>query len=731
MIPVAAIESNKFKSVKPLISEDETFTDILECLLANGNTDELGEFVVFEDEKVTIKFKDDVWPFIDSDLDFDGGSVNLKFIFDHEISSFSNVLSINNSVSEIKYQLKVLAVVCIYLSSNKIQLKTLKNKLNSLKRIIPILLKHGVKDFSMLTDEKLALIKDNDPIAFSTRTNLEGLNSLYDVIPWLPFELNYTRLKYKCYADAWRAPEQFAVIPPRIYFDLMNWGKAMVKYYKTISWEVETAVEKLLEFEEQELELAIKSIRNGERSVQLGEPTKGSIKFEKELEANGVDLVDYGANPLWVDVFKKCDFKIALGSNRAALFNVKVAGKSYGRVEIKDLLREIAGTCGFVCIQLSGMRVDELYGAYIDFGAQKLDLSDSKRKSKKETIYLLTTRQSKIKKGTQTKKDTFVTTEDGYDAFNILTALFRGFNKRFASKDKRRMWAGFRSCQSVTPCEPTCIANYIVSAVKDLSNVSLKLTSDDVVYLNTSDPAKDLKRDEDFPITSHTLRRSLAYYLIGYELCSFPALKQQLSHLSIAMTRWYARNSSYFTEVYKQVNKERVEQLADIYVRIYSKLANGERVAGGKGKQAARDISRQGKSYFKDGANKNLLSRAYWVDQLKSNVKHLHVIAPSMVCTNKLCSMRINIDLTECVDCEFDFIEDVAFAETSRIDAMRNLHLLYEQDDLNHSSLSKLVMTIKAAERIMNDLNFDYEPYTLSDELSEMFIHTASKAEAL
>ncbi|MHC5848215.1 hypothetical protein ACYT7O_10625, partial [Streptococcus pyogenes] len=74
-----------------------------------------------------------------------------------------------------------------------------------------------------------------------------------------------------------------------------------------------------------------------------------------------------------------------------------------------------------MCLQLSGMRVDELYGAHIDFGAQKLTLSDSKRNSKKEIIYLLTTRQSKITVGTQTKKDTFVTTEVGYDAFNVLT----------------------------------------------------------------------------------------------------------------------------------------------------------------------------------------------------------------------------------------------------------------------------------------------------------------------
>ena len=40
--------------------------------------------------------------------------------------------------------------------------------------------------------------------------------------------------------------------------------------------------------------------------------------------------------------------------------------------------------------------------------------------------------------------------------------------------------------------------------------------------------------------------------------------------------------------------------------------------------------------------------------------------------------MRINIDLTECVDCEYDFIENAVYAEVSRMDAMRNIEFLKE-----------------------------------------------------
>lgn len=739
MITSAVLESKKFKRVVASTpkSRGETFTDTLTRLLEDGNSQALNSLVVFQDEGVEISFKDDLWDFLASNLDFDGGSANLNFDIASEAHGHSNVLLLNDSQQEIKYQLKAFALTSIYLSPNRIQLLSLRAKLNELKKMVPILLKNGVYDFTMLTDEKLDEMCDEAPNLFKTRSQLEGLNALLEQLPWLPFELNYSRLKASNYSANWKAPNQYAVVPLKQYFDLMNWGKGRVRYYKSISSQIEEAVEKLLKFEDDELSRAIKGIRNGERKLAIP-LSKKAEKFIDDLGRNGIDLVDYEKNPVWIEIFKKSGLKIPINKDRLNAFNVIVDGKSYGIPELKDLLREVAGTCGFVCLQLSGMRVDELYGAHVDFGAQKLTLmgsnknskSESKSKQKqqqREVIYLLTTRQSKIKIGTQNKKDTFVTTEDGYDAFNVLSSIFRSFNKRFEGKNKRRMWAGFRSCQSVKPCGKSTITNYINCAVKDLSGVSLSLTSDDLVYLNASDPSKELSVGDEFPFSPHTLRRSLAYYLAGYELCSFPALKQQFSHLSIAMTRWYARNSSHFSKVYEEVNKERTEQLADIYVRIYNKLANGERVAGGKGKQAAKEISRQGESYFEDGANKNLLSREYWVEQLKNDVKHLHVIAPGMVCTNKLCSMRINIDLSECVDCEFDYIEDVAFAESSRMDAMRNLNLLHERGELNHSSLSKFVMTIRSAEKIMDDLQFNYEPYSLSDELSEMLIQTQAE----
>ncbi|MGR5488812.1 site-specific integrase, partial [Vibrio alfacsensis] len=86
-----------------------------------------------------------------------------------------------------------------------------------------------------------------------------------------------------------------------------------------------------------------------------------------------------------------------------------------------------------------------------------------------------------------------------------------------------------------------------------------------------------------YEFTPHQLRRSFAYYLIGYELCNYPQLKQQFSHVSMAMTRHYAKNASKFQKIRQkkktlanEIDEERIDQKARVYLSIYEKLANKE-----------------------------------------------------------------------------------------------------------------------------------------------------------
>jgi hypothetical protein len=326
----------------------------------------------------------------------------------------------------------------------------------------------------------------------------------------------------------------------------------------------------------------------------------------------------------------------------------------------------------------------------------------------------------------QTKNDVFVTTRNGWKAFYVLNAIHSPLRALFPEEDQNRMFAGLDRTQ-----HPTALAKEGLGVKTrtyfNKENADFILTDKDISYLNASDPTQaTFKTGDIFHFQNHQLRRSLAFYLIGYELCSFPALKQQLSHFSMAMTRWYARNASSLMKIYSEVQNERISQHADIFVRIYQKLANGERVAGGKGNAAMAEIARQGKSYFEEGANKRYLSREYWIESLKTGSAHLHVTAPGIVCTNTQCSMRINIDLSECVGCENDYIEDVVYAESARMDAMRNLNFLLEMNDLNSNSASQYIMQIGAAEKIMKDLDFNFEPYQVQEEVTRLLISTTN-----
>ncbi|CZF87172.1 hypothetical protein GMA8713_05230 [Grimontia marina] len=153
-------------------------------------------------------------------------------------------------------------------------------------------------------------------------------------------------------------------------------------------------------------------------------------------------------------------------------------------------------------------------------------------------------------------------------------------------------------------------------------------------------------------------------------------------------------------------------------------MANGERIAGGKGQAMVAEISREGESYFENWVNKRKLSIDYWIDQLTNGKAHLHAVAPSMYCTNTQCSMRINIDLSECVDCEYDFIENAVYAESSRMDAMRNIEFLKECGELNSSAATKYFMQVKAAEAIMDDLGFDHDKYEFAEDVRSLVINT-------
>ncbi len=261
----------------------------------------------------------------------------------------------------------------------------------------------------------------------------------------------------------------------------------------------------------------------------------------------------------------------------------KFRGRELRLAEAKEYLMRIWSVCSWLALLLSGMRIDELYALHPQFGAQKIDLPIGNSLRKQETIYIFTTRQSKITPTTQKLDDTYVTTVDSYKAFHVLNALsapYRAYIKEFNSDT---MFVDLQRNTAHRQRTKKTLGKALSDFIAKRSGVDMSLTQLDVDNLSISEGNQTHNVDEQYRITPHQARRSLAYYLVGYELCSFPALKQQLGHFSMAMTRWYARNATKYSKFWEEVGDLRISEKADICVRIFKRLANGERLAGGKG----------------------------------------------------------------------------------------------------------------------------------------------------
>ena len=714
------------KTMRFIGNQNDYLQDELLPALLRGKWDELEKMVVYQDEKKTILFGDDIWAF--RETAYKGKNV-ANFHFYLEKKQETNIIEFRQNEHTLINQMKCMAVCYLWFSGRNIELNSLTGSINSLKLTIRQLINRGITSFEELNLERLKSLADDDCFDLSYKNVFKGLNALFFLKGLLPFKINYPSLTHKMFNTIADDHEGNLVIPPRIYFaTLTRYSEDIVKAY-AIRDEIEQVLEHQIYAFEQKLNKTLLKIRNGKRTYTPSKDYAQSwSRFTHALDQVGVTLVDKGEDPRWMEIYKSLNTKILIKDDHP---NIRINNQTFTcRSDFNQYLSTLNAKALWLCLALSGMRINELHKMSPVYGAQiiKFDKTGCESDIGKEIIYFLTTRQSKITLNSQTKDDTFVTTEVGYKAFHVLNALHTPFRKRFTEENSNRMFGSIITFRQFEPVGINAVAQTIIKAF-NAQNFDFTLSSADIGYLQTSDPKQTVfKQGDKFHFNCHQTRRSLAYYLIGYELCSFPALKQQLSHLSMAMTRWYARNAHSFEKLYSEIQKERIIQQAEIFARLYQKIANGERIAGGKGQAIINEISREGKDYFENGLNKRKLSREYWIDLLTRGKTHLHAVAPGMYCTNTQCSMRINIDLSECVDCEFDFIENVVYAESSRMDAMRNFEFLKETNELNSSAATKYFMQIKAAEAIMEELGFIYDRYVFAEDVLSLVIPTIEVA---
>ncbi|KYY51665.1 tyrosine-type recombinase/integrase [Vibrio parahaemolyticus] len=629
----------------------------------------------------------------------------------------------------LKNQLKTLLLKMMWLSPQNHSFETLWYALNDLKKIIIPLLNEGFNTLSALDFDRLetwALTGFTD-IDFERAAIYNGLNHLYKEARGLPFKVNLTKkLNASDFGLTIKEAEQYTVIPQRLYYLGLQKSEALIGEAYALRDELEQLAEYITTYVDKTYEGYAKYLVSDEARSKSGNiqwylakqksSKKRTLAFQEAFaalhspnEKETLALIRLHKPEIKSDYIDRFHTERNLTIGQWTITNL---------IEAQSLFKTLNGGCLWGLMARTGMRADEMYALNTAQGCTTETIDRQK-------IHVIHANLSKTAKGSQSKQDEFVTTEIGMKAYEVLQALHSPLRKQHP--DSQSFFHKTREdCGEINKNQ---LGKHSKDWFENTMGDELALTNEDIIDLKTSDPNLSFEVGDGYEFTGHQLRRSFAYYLIGYELCNFPQLKQQFSHVSMAMTRHYAKNASKFQKIRQkkktlanEIDAERIDQKARIYLSIYQKLANKERVAGGKGKEFAKSMMNTDRNLFKDKVDNDMLSLSYWKKQIRAQNRHIHAVAPGVYCTSTTCGLRTLVNLMECVDCKNDYIVDAVFAEAKRKEA--EIHMLYdiENDELTPQTAAESYIKVQAAERIMKDLNIDFEPVIFPDEVNNLLI---------
>lgn len=688
--------------------------DVLLPAIERGNWDELESLAVINDSEFPVLFEQNVWEL--SQIG-DGYQTN-RLLFNHSTKKgFDGYILPRN----IRNEIKCFAAVELLTEYGKYSYTSIVDTVSKLTVIAKHATEIGITSFSDIDEDAIFQLQENG-LNINDKGNkvLSAINRLVQCQEPLPIQIEINKsLEPKHFSLPLAKPDQHFAIPFRIYFEMVNCAISEINEAYKNRLELEESIETYLEHSERVKDDLTAKVRSGAIDLSTVIADKSRVgAIERYFKSHRVLLVDNQEDDRWGDTWLGC-VSGSYNGNKSAVWNefaVKVGSRHFNQRSIFiEYIRNLQASAAFLVMALSGMRISELYGLSPVYGAQdhiKIGVN---------TIYALTTKQEKLTLDSQTADDVFITNRTGFRAFHVLNAIHRPYRKRFKEGSNSVFFAALTEVYHPRPIEKVGLGKTIRDTIKRVHKDIFVLISHDLDALRASNPEHSRLPEvgDSFPYTNHQCRRSFAYYLIGLELMDFPQLKQQLGHISIAMTRWYARNAHSLKKIYGEIEEERVERSAKILSRTYNKLANKERLAGGLGKSLLKEVI-ENENYFVQGVNNRKLAARFWKEEIKTGKVHVHAVGKGMYCTKRQCAMRAAIDLSECTDCGWDIIEDASEAESIRMTAMRNLLTLQVSGELNGSSASKLVMDIRSAEKIMSDLHFPFEAFEIPDDVVQL-----------
>lgn len=636
----------------------------------------------------------------------------------------------------LRNQMKSLALRMLWISPLDYSFGVIYKTVVDLKKFAKPILSEGGNCFSHIDYNFLdRLIKKGcTGIGLEKGEKLSSINKLFKEKSGLPFEVSTESiLGHTDFDLAIESSKQFTVVPQRLFYKALSESELLVNKLHANRDELKQLIKYQINFKRNIYQGYAKHAAQGMRRRSDGsimwclENAKNYKKKSQSYIKEFLTLKSPTEKEVIELLYKhKPAIKESFYDHCYPERHITVCGYSVSNFgEAEQLLQTLSGGCVWAMIARSGIRIDEMHDLHTINGCKKETISG-------HDIYIINADLNKTVKGIQSKQDEFVTTELSLKAYEVLQVIHKPLRDMNNSHKFFHMFRG----NFGAPQKQHLGSQVKRWFVKTLKN-DLVMTEDDIRDLKISDPEMTFKAGDEYRFTPHQLRRTFAYYLIGYELLSFPQLKQQFSHLSLAMTRHYAKNASKFQRLrstnskekhlYTDINDERIRQKAQIYLNIFKKLANKERVAGGKGKAFAKAMMKKGNLAFKDKTDNDMLTLAYWEKSIRDGRHHIHAVAPSIYCTSRNCDLRTQVNFIECVDCDNDYIVDAVYAEAARKEAEISMNYDIENNELTPQTASESYIKITAAQRIMDDLGIDYEPVEFPSQVNELLIsHTGA-----
>ncbi|MFA0058045.1 site-specific integrase [Vibrio echinoideorum] len=627
-------------------------------------------------------------------------------------------------------QLKALALSMMWLSPRSYSFATIVNTIRTLKKVASVLMDEGDNSFELASFEQVEawVLGSVSTLDFEREPVYTALNKLTIEATRLPFNVSLTKMvSASDFSLALKEAVQYTVIPQRLYCLGVQQSEVLMDELYPIRHEISKLSEYIADYRNKTYQEYAKYLisdkakrKNGELIWYLSSSSEKAREKQAVFQTAFLALTNPTPKSTLQELIKH---RPQLKNEYINKFHpeptLRVGNRTVtGLKEALSLFKKLSGGCLWALMSRTGMRSDEVFYLHTVKGGTTEIVSG-------QNIHVIHADLSKTAKGSQSKQDEFVTTKVGLKAYEILQALHSPLRQRHPNSK-----AFFHKVvDDYCALKIKGLGEHLTAWFEGILGEKIILTKDDVIDLKISDPNLSFNVGDSYKFSGHQLRRSFAYYLIGFELCSFPQLKQQFSHVSMAMTRHYAKNASKFQKFRKhkqnlahEIDEERVDQKAQVYLNIYQKLANKERIAGGKGKEFAKNMMKTGRNLFKDKVDNDMLSLNYWKNQIRKQKRHIHAVAPGIYCTSTGCSLRTQVNLLECVDCKNDYIVDAVFAEAKRKEA--EIHMLWdiEHDGLTPQTASEVYIKISAAERIMNDLGVNYEPVELPPQVKELLI---------